>query len=63
MITNKIWAIIEGAGWDFWGTFIFIINSVTICLFCWGSIGNGDTGFEELGHTIAYKIGLRTWAT
>ncbi|KAJ3682836.1 hypothetical protein LUZ60_013063 [Juncus effusus] len=28
----------------------------------WGSFANGEEGFEELDATIAYRIGLKTWA-
>ncbi|KAJ7949998.1 Protein trichome birefringence-like [Quillaja saponaria] len=28
----------------------------------WGSFSNGEEGFEELDTTIAYRIGLKTWA-
>ncbi|OVA02723.1 PMR5 N-terminal domain [Macleaya cordata] len=28
----------------------------------WGSFANGEEGFEELDATIAYRMGLKTWA-
>ncbi|KAJ4757036.1 Protein trichome birefringence [Rhynchospora pubera] len=28
----------------------------------WGKFANADEGFEELDRTVAYRIGLRTWA-
>ncbi|KMT12353.1 hypothetical protein BVRB_5g102880 [Beta vulgaris subsp. vulgaris] len=28
----------------------------------WGSFANGEEGFEELDASIAYRIGLKTWA-
>ncbi|MCL7025337.1 hypothetical protein MKW94_011683, partial [Papaver nudicaule] len=28
----------------------------------WGSLANGDDGFEELDAEVAYRIGLKTWA-
>lgn len=41
--------------------FFFTVNNF-VNFYRWGSFANGEEGFEELDSTVAYKIGLKTWA-
>ncbi|KAF3331762.1 protein trichome birefringence-like 3 isoform X1 [Carex littledalei] len=42
-------------------TYIWWMSGQTIKS-VWGSFANGEEGYEELDSTVAYKIGLKTWA-